>query len=241
MTQPAKANEPSMEEILASIRRIIADDDATKSEHSGLEPQKPAVSASPAVAAASVKAPPQQSPIDAAAAAGTVNDIRADEESAEILELTESMAAPMPIRPVAMPAPRSIPPSTPWRRPCWCKTPARSRTWCAKCCGRCSRLGSTRICPAWSSVWCAPKSSGSRAGVRPRAASVAVERRGKPERLIGEHGGLFLEACRRLERHAFPARKHVDMQVEHDLSAGRLVELLYRQTVGGENLDRRAR
>ncbi len=30
MTQPAKANEPTMEEILASIRRIIADDDTTK-------------------------------------------------------------------------------------------------------------------------------------------------------------------------------------------------------------------
>src|SRR5437588_11233769 len=28
MTQPAKAQEPSMEDILASIRRIIADDDA---------------------------------------------------------------------------------------------------------------------------------------------------------------------------------------------------------------------
>ena len=28
MTQPAKSQEPSMEEILASIRRIIADDDA---------------------------------------------------------------------------------------------------------------------------------------------------------------------------------------------------------------------
>ena len=27
MTQPAKSQEPSMEEILASIRRIIADDD----------------------------------------------------------------------------------------------------------------------------------------------------------------------------------------------------------------------
>ena len=30
MTQAAKAQEPSMEEILASIRRIIADDDASK-------------------------------------------------------------------------------------------------------------------------------------------------------------------------------------------------------------------
>jgi hypothetical protein len=28
MTQPAKVTEPSMEEILASIRRIIADDEA---------------------------------------------------------------------------------------------------------------------------------------------------------------------------------------------------------------------
>ena len=30
MSQPAKAQEPSMEEILASIRRIIADDDTAK-------------------------------------------------------------------------------------------------------------------------------------------------------------------------------------------------------------------
>ena len=30
MSQTAKAQEPSMEEILASIRRIIADDDASK-------------------------------------------------------------------------------------------------------------------------------------------------------------------------------------------------------------------
>ena len=30
MTQAAKAQEPSMEEILASIRRIIADDDVSK-------------------------------------------------------------------------------------------------------------------------------------------------------------------------------------------------------------------
>ena len=30
MTQSAKVQEPSMEEILASIRRIIADDDASK-------------------------------------------------------------------------------------------------------------------------------------------------------------------------------------------------------------------
>ena len=44
MTQPAKAQEPSMEEILASIRRIIADDDATK----------------PAAAAAAARPPPRR-------------------------------------------------------------------------------------------------------------------------------------------------------------------------------------
>ena len=51
MTQPAKAQEPSMEEILASIRRIIADDDATKSTQRGAEMPKaeppPAAAAPP--------------------------------------------------------------------------------------------------------------------------------------------------------------------------------------------------
>src|SRR5579862_79408 len=55
MTQPAKSQEPSMEEILASIRRIIADDDASKSA------QKPdeAVRPPPAL---SRPAPPPPSP-----------------------------------------------------------------------------------------------------------------------------------------------------------------------------------
>src|SRR5215475_508819 len=51
MTQPAKVQEPSMEEILASIRRIIADDEAKPSD-------KPAAAAAPAaVAAPSAPAP----------------------------------------------------------------------------------------------------------------------------------------------------------------------------------------
>src|SRR5262245_36936357 len=41
MTQPAKAQEPSMEEILASIRRIIADDDANKSPPRAADPMPP--------------------------------------------------------------------------------------------------------------------------------------------------------------------------------------------------------
>ncbi len=53
MTQPAKVQEPSMEEILASIRRIIADDEAkpTAAEKSSspaappVKPEKPAAAA----------------------------------------------------------------------------------------------------------------------------------------------------------------------------------------------------
>jgi cell pole-organizing protein PopZ len=110
MTQPAKAQEPSMEEILASIRRIIADDDATK------PPAKtPPKAAEPAKAAPAP--PPAASPPPAAAAepAGQ-DDIDAmledlDEAPAqpataappeEVLELTEAMAAP------AEPAPASF-------------------------------------------------------------------------------------------------------------------------------------
>ena len=56
MTQAAKAQEPSMEEILASIRRIIADDDAGK----GKAPEAPKARApSPPPAPPPPAAPPQ--------------------------------------------------------------------------------------------------------------------------------------------------------------------------------------
>src|SRR5262245_49893698 len=51
MTQAAKAQEPSMEEILASIRRIIADEDASKlakaPKAAPVAKQQPAVTAAP--------------------------------------------------------------------------------------------------------------------------------------------------------------------------------------------------
>ena len=53
MTQPAKVQEPSMEEILASIRRIIADDEAKPAEKTS--PAAPASSASPAPAPPAAK------------------------------------------------------------------------------------------------------------------------------------------------------------------------------------------
>ena len=45
MTQPAKSQEPSMEEILASIRRIIADDDASKTAQRPASPEPPKAAA----------------------------------------------------------------------------------------------------------------------------------------------------------------------------------------------------
>ena len=72
MTQPAKVQEPSMEEILASIRRIIADDEASPS--AGEKSPSPATPAKPEklAAATPVKAPAMNDispPVIAAAAA----------------------------------------------------------------------------------------------------------------------------------------------------------------------------
>ena len=76
MTQPAKVQEPSMEEILASIRRIIADDEAKPpaAERSAgppgqAKPENPAAAAPAAKAPAMKDIPPSASP--AAQSAGT--------------------------------------------------------------------------------------------------------------------------------------------------------------------------
>jgi cell pole-organizing protein PopZ len=114
MTQPAKAQEPSMEEILASIRRIIADDDAAKSPPAPPEPSRtPPVAATPLrpVAAAPAAREPEFAPLPAAADEPSVNETVLDEMLAElnsatapaadaedmaadVLDLTEAMAAP---------------------------------------------------------------------------------------------------------------------------------------------------
>lgn len=105
MTQPAKSQEPSMEEILASIRRIIADDDASKS---ALRAAEAAVEAKVEARAetrpeANVERPPAPPPRAEAPAPlpvqepeQTVNSDAVADESADILDLTESMAAPPP-------------------------------------------------------------------------------------------------------------------------------------------------
>ena len=88
MTQPAKSQEPSMEEILASIRRIIADDDATKTAPRAAEAVRSEPAPAPAIEAAATAVDAEQSP--------------------DILELTESMAAPMS-EPSVMPEPMPEP------------------------------------------------------------------------------------------------------------------------------------
>jgi cell pole-organizing protein PopZ len=100
MSQPAKAQEPSMEEILASIRRIIADDESGKVP--AAPPPQPRPAAMPPRAAAPPPPPPppaasmSQNDVDAMLArldappGGALPEHDAD----DVLDLTESMAAP---------------------------------------------------------------------------------------------------------------------------------------------------
>jgi uncharacterized protein len=114
MTQPARAQEPSMEEILASIRRIIADDDATKSTPPAADGAKGAAAQSPAPQPVTPPprmpvAPPAPAPAaePSAAAPAVFEEFEeggVDAEPPDILELTESMAA---LPPAAAQAPRA--------------------------------------------------------------------------------------------------------------------------------------
>jgi cell pole-organizing protein PopZ len=89
MTQPAKVQEPSMEEILASIRRIIADDEAKPSVAE--KPASPPAAPAKPVAAA---APPPKAPV--------MNDIP---PSAIPAAQAAAKAVPPPAKPVPPPAP----------------------------------------------------------------------------------------------------------------------------------------
>ena len=97
MTQPAKSQEPSMEEILASIRRIIADDDATKSTPRAAEPPKPAPRPVPPPPRMMPEPPPPAMDVSEERAEPAVTDAfdePVEEESSDILDLTESMTTP---------------------------------------------------------------------------------------------------------------------------------------------------
>lgn len=109
MSQPAKAREPSMEEILASIRRIIADDDAVKNAPPAAEVAKPvkapvAAAAKPSPAPAKVAPSPTAANAPSAPAASTVNS----QDDIDALFATFDAAPPAP-----EPEPPRPPPSPP--------------------------------------------------------------------------------------------------------------------------------
>ncbi len=105
MSQPAKAQEPSMEEILASIRRIIADDDTAKPA-ARRAPAAPlpasrrhaAAQSGAAVAARQPPSPPppaamDQHDVDAMLAGVDAPPDGAEPAADDVLDLTEQMAA----------------------------------------------------------------------------------------------------------------------------------------------------
>jgi len=126
MNQPAKVQEPTMEEILASIRRIIADDDSK----SAPMPPTPVPAPAPAnVAPAKPASGPANSQDDIDAMLAGLDAATKDEPPApDVLELTESMqmkpaafgtieaapdvvfSEPSPPEPPAKPAAASAPP-----------------------------------------------------------------------------------------------------------------------------------
>ena len=86
-----------MEEILASIRRIIADDDATKTVQRAPDPPRAEPPPSPLPPQPSYSAPPVAAPnsrFEVESAAEEPSAVA--DPSSDILDLTESMAATMP-------------------------------------------------------------------------------------------------------------------------------------------------
>jgi cell pole-organizing protein PopZ len=105
MSQPAKAQEPSMEEILASIRRIIADDDNAKPASppaAAAPPSRPAalpsrnpIPPSPQAAAPRPVDPPPSNVMDQRGIDAMLASHEEPPAPAEdVLELTEQMAEP---------------------------------------------------------------------------------------------------------------------------------------------------
>ncbi len=114
MSQSAKATEPSMEEILASIRRIIADDDTGKAPAKPAAPPapppRPAPPPPPPPRAAASPPPPRPAPRPTPAPSMNQNEVDSmlssldappgrDGHRDDVLDLTESMTAPSSMGP----------------------------------------------------------------------------------------------------------------------------------------------
>jgi uncharacterized protein len=108
MAQAAKGQEPSMEEILASIRRIIADDDPAKNQAKASEPPAPPPRPAPPPPRMAPTPPPLPPPPEPEPEQDEIDSMLAqleqvsrkppppsvEESASDILDLTEQMAAP---------------------------------------------------------------------------------------------------------------------------------------------------
>jgi uncharacterized protein len=117
MAQAAKSQEPSMEEILASIRRIIAEDDSEKSasrpvETAGVElnPDAAASSLGAARAVGASYSPPSESPVSSIdPLSGPAKAV----DGSTVLDLAEPIASPAPrsAAPAIDSSPAQVPPA----------------------------------------------------------------------------------------------------------------------------------
>ncbi len=117
MTQPAKAQEPSMEEILASIRRIISDDEAkpaaaAKPEPTPVPKNEPPRAAAPAAKPAVASVPPPKAapskPTPLPAAPTPAPPPAAKNSQDDIDAMLASFDNPAPAAPLPAPAPEPV-------------------------------------------------------------------------------------------------------------------------------------
>jgi hypothetical protein len=100
MNQPAKAQEPSMEEILASIRRIIADDDTGKAPPKAADPAPPAPApVAPPLNAAPPPRPPVSAPRQEAPPPAPESSLKQNEIDAMLSDLNSKQAPAPPALP----------------------------------------------------------------------------------------------------------------------------------------------
>lgn len=110
MSAQPKPSEPSMEEILASIRRIISDDEKPAEEPAAPPPPDPDLSALLSGAAAQTQ--PEEDVLDLAAEASLIEAPKVD-DSADIDFLETVEPEPAPVEPPPPPVEAYVPPPPP--------------------------------------------------------------------------------------------------------------------------------
>ena len=161
-----RAHEPSMEEILASIRTIIAEErEPSKLSEPKAAPTKAAAPPAPPQIVFSKREPgPPSESVGLTQQTGSAGEPGAPRSSG--VRTRESPSRPrlrLPARCLCCPkrTPRSLRPLTRWLPISRRAAPNSPRDWRARCCGRCSRPGLTRTCPRLSSGWFGRNKTGS--------------------------------------------------------------------------------